>query len=237
MNNQARAFSETLQKFEKKYGTDVNSMSPPLEDAVKVGEKRKCEEETDDNRGENTTDDQVNDSKRLKTDHEKAVKKVILDSFHVPEKEQEYYEDKNTNQVFVEIVMKQVTQPKFKDYLKLIMDFTPDVYRPQQSQLLYLINTAMESHRRASDKGELSELFNKSYVPGCLDMALAQHVSTKIHRQIDALLERSLGGETGDNTESQPNTVCPIKDKLFKEIWLMSGGSEDGMDTDVQLYP
>lgn len=203
MNNQAKAYLNTLKKLEKKYvnsSSDVENVLPqPLEDAVKVGEKRKSEEkETEDNRGENTTDDQVNDSKRLKpdiaVDHEKGVKKVILDLFHVPEQEQDSYEDKNTNQVFVEILMKQVTQPNFKDYLKLIMNSTPDLYRNHQSQLLYLINTAVESHRRASDKGELSDLFNKSYVPCYIDMALSQslseHASTNINRQIDAFLEK-----------------------------------------------
>ena len=57
MNNQAKAYLNTLKKFEEQFGTDVENVlqPPPLEDAVKVGEKRKCEEkETEDNRGENT---------------------------------------------------------------------------------------------------------------------------------------------------------------------------------------
>ena len=236
--NQANAYTETSQKCEEKYvnsGTDVeNVLQPqPLEDAVKVGEKRKSEEkETEDNRGENTTYDQVNDSKRLKTDivvdREKFVKKVILEWFHVPEQEKKYYEDKTINEVFVEIFMKQVTQPNFndnylkqftepnfKDYLKSILTYGPEQYKRYHSQLLYMVHTAIEVHRRASDKGDLSELFNQSYVTGCIYMAVSQALSrdfsTKISTKIDTTVESlcSLGGQnvTGDKTESQPNTV------------------------------
>ena len=79
----------------------------------------------------------------------------------------------------------------------------------------------MESFKRACDKGELPDLFNESYV--------AQYVEaldpTPLNpTKINALIENSLGGETGDENESQPNTVCPTKDN----------GTEDGMDTELQ---
>ncbi len=230
--NQARAFSETSQKLEEKSvnsGTDVENVLPqPLEendeDAVKVGEKRKCEEEKKENRAENTTDVQVNDSKRLKTDsvvdHDKAVKQSILDLF-VPENRHEYYEDiDNNNQVLVEAFM--LTDDEyFKDYLRWLVKHTEESDHPCLFKLSFLIKTAMESCKRACDKGELPDLFNESYV--------AQYVEaldpTPLNpTKINALIENSLGGETGDETESQPNTVCPTKDN----------GTEDGMDTELQ---
>ena len=227
MNNQAKAYLNTLKKFEEQFGTDVENVlqPPPLEDAVKVGENRKCEEkETEDNRGENTTDDQVNDSKRLKTDcvvdHDKAVKQAILDKF-VPEKDQAYYEDiDNNNQVLVEAFMSTDDQ-YFKEYLRWLVKHTEEYYHPCLFKLSFLIETAMESFKRARDKGEFPDLFNESYVAQYVE-ALAPTPTPSNHTKINALIESSLGGETGDDTESQPNTVCPTKDN----------GTEEEMDTE-----
>ena len=217
--NQAKAFSETLQKLEKKY---LNSDSD-VEDAVKVGEKRKCEEEKEDNRGENTTDDQVNDSKRLKTDsvdNDEAVKQIILNLYN-RKKDQAYYEDiDNNNQVYVEAVTQPC--PQFKNYLRWIVNEIPWEYQHHHSKLLYFIRIAMESFRKASDKEELPDLFNESYIADYVEASVCS--LAEYPTKINALIESTLGGETGDDTESQPNTVCPTKDN----------GTEDGMDTELQ---
>ena len=136
--NQEKAYTETSQKLEEKSvnsGTDVENVLPqPLEendeDAVKVGEKRKCEEEKKENRAENTTDVQVNDSKRLKTDsvvdHDKAVKQSILDLF-VPENRQEYYEDiDNNNQARLVEAFMSTDDEYFKDYLRWLVKHTEE---------------------------------------------------------------------------------------------------------------
>lgn len=223
MNNQAKAYLNTLKKFEEQFGSDAENVLPqPLEDDFKVGEKRKCEEKPEDNGGENTTDDQVNDSKRLKTDsvvdHDKAVKQAILD-LCVLEKDQAYYEDiDNNNQVLVEAFMSTDDQ-YFKEYLRWLVKHTEEYYHPCLFKLSFLIETAMESFKRARDKGELPDLFNESYVAQYVK-ALAPTPSNPT--KINALIESSLGGETGDNTESQPNTVCPTKDN----------GTEEEMDTE-----
>jgi len=223
--NQAKAYTETLLNS----SSDVENVLPqPLEendeDAVKVGEKRKCEEEKKEIRAENTTDDQVNDSKRLKTDsvvdHDKAVKQSILDLF-VPENRQAYYEDiDNNNQVLVEAFMS--PDEYVKKYLRWLVKHTEEDDHPCLLKLSFLIKTAMESFKRARDNGELPDLFNESYVAQYVEaVALTPSNPTKIN----ALIESSLSGETGDETESHPNTVCPTKDNE----------TEEKMDTEVQL--
>jgi len=223
--NQATAFTETLLNS----GSDIENVLPqPLEendeDAVKVGEKRKNEEEKEENRAENTTDVQVNDSKRLKTDsvvdHDKAVKQSILDLF-VPENRQAYYEDiDNNNQVYVEAVTQPC--PQFKNYLTWIFNESPGEYQHHHSKLLYFIRTAMESFKRAHYNGELPDLFNESFVADYVDASVCS--LAEYPTKINTLIENTLGGVTGDETDSQPNTVCPTKDN----------GTEDGMDTELQ---
>ena len=201
-------------------GSDVeNVLTQPLKendgDDVK-GEKRKCEQETE----ENTTDDQVNDSKRLKidsvVDHDKAVKQSILDLF-VPEKDrQAYYEDiDNNNQVYVEAVTQPC--PQFKNYLTWIVNESPGEYQHHHSKLLYFIKTAMESFKTTHYNGELPDLFNESFVDDYVEASVCS--LAEYPTKINALIESTLGEETGDETESQPN-----KDN----------GTEDGMDTELQ---